>query len=583
MVIVSAAIVSVAYYYIAFLYKPHLTAIYPAQYFQDRDGSETTSLGAAASLTKELTVSPHTTKYLRWLFIVLTLGGILFLLSYSIRFFIISKRRLRLSQRLLVIPICFGTLIAYIWVLVFFPKYALTPVLVHATELLRTQLEKPNENYAINDAQEILVLLRKNDKPVQIISGYGQYNIPLKELTENPYDHSLSYYKLLFFPTAARTLALAENTATSTVPGHSLNYYPETHQLVINDISAHRDFLRSVSIDLISKLNYPALDALMKNRGVPTEFRILADSEYSKFYVQKLLDIYQNEIKTDQVTYTHNIKVIEDCQKTKKDNDEILAVQTAEYQRNCVANIYYSDCALINDKIEDNKRVAQEATRSCQIDIQQATRYNAEIIQDIEITKEKIREVNTTGTLERNKAELGTGVFISPSTVYLKQDNLVAPVITTSVHEFLHYAVHNKNRDLPEFINEGMTDYLSWKTFGYDTYFSVAISGYYAEMQVLYSLLERIPFTEMLNIYISGSSRDFRKAFETYFPGISYDEFIKKGTDTFNTTYATDSKGRTFTLNVAGRDYIWLVDVEEIRVFLGLASSLVYSDIRGGF
>lgn len=576
-------IVTGSYYFVAFVYKPHLAALYPVQYFQDTESSGSTFLSNAQGLVKELTVSPHTTIYLRRVLAITTIAIIIFLIWHATRFLIIHRRRLTIWQRLAAIPISIVMLVVYLWVLVYVPKYTFAPWLKHLTETMIAQSAESDMVSAVQDPEDIIAMLHKDPRPVQIISGYGAYNGQVKKLTGNPRENNLSYYKLMFVPTAARALAEAEESKPVDSSRNPIVYYPESHQLVINSLSNQSSFLEALSIDLISKLPYPALNKALKQRGLPDEYRIVASSEYAKYYVRQLIDTDEKIIASDQAAYARNLAAIAECQKTQKDNQDIIDRQMAEYQAMCVSGSYYSDCSAYKDKIEENKRIANETSLSCDASRLNIGRFNDEITEEIRVIKDKIREVSTTGTLERNKAEFGAGVFMSPSSIYLKDDSLVVQIVSTSVHEFTHFAVYNTHRDLPAFIDEGMTDYLMWKALGYNKYFSVGISGYYAEMQIVFSLLEKIPFDEMLDMYIAGDSVRFKKSFVKYFPGVSYEDFIKKGGQIFNTTYATDSMGRTITFNVSGRDYIWLKDVEDIRTFLGLKPSLEYTTLESSF
>ncbi|MBP9701360.1 MAG: hypothetical protein KBD47_00065 [Candidatus Pacebacteria bacterium] len=554
--------------FLSFVFIPdsRQTSLFPAQYFQDV-GSSVGNLSASVnSIFVELTYSNLASGVMTVFIVIIPVC----LLVTSVLFF-------RRNRTLWVIPLFIIFCTAYIISLVLTPQITTIPTLFsYATQNLK-RIE-PSYAGSIADPEKIKSILSNSPQRVEVISGYGNYNEAVNILTAG----KLNQYKTMIVPTAAIHLAWKEGSETIRDDMQALYYYPETHRLVVNRLDGLDSFIEFLSIDMISDIGNEQLKKLVIKKGNPDEYRIVQPQEYAKYYIDKIKQNNRNNINSDLAIKNKNLAVVKDCETINAENTKLIVEQKTDYQLNCVSRVRYSDCADFKLRIDENVEISRKTNLSCVAEIAKVKKYNAEIDMAVKTSVESIREIDTSGTLERNKAEQGTGVFIYPSTIYIKSDPFTHAIIPASVHEFLHYITSTPSRDLPVSVDEGMTDYLTLRSLGYDKYLTVAYSGYYAEIQILYSLLEKIPFDEMVGAYIAGSESGFRKLFEKYFPGVSYEKFISLSTDVYNTTYKF--KGNERVINALGdREYIWTQDVVGIRRFLGLEDFIWYSNPNNNF
>ncbi len=542
------------------------TSIFPTQYFQDV-GSSVGNLSAAVnSIFVELTYSKMAGVAIEIFLVIIPL----YLLITSILFF-------RRNRTLWVIPVFVILCAAYIVSFVLTPQITTIPALFsYATKSLR-KIE-PSYAGSIVDPEKIKSILSNNPQRVEVISGYGNYNEAVNILTAG----KLNQYKTMIVSTAATHLAWKEGSEAIRDDVQALYYYPETHRLVVNRLDGLDSFIEFLSVDMISDIGNEQLKKLVIKKGNPNEYRIVQPQEYAKYYIEKIKQNNRNNINSDLAIKNKNLAIVKDCETINAENTKLIEEQKVDYQLNCVSRVRYNDCADFKLRIDENVEISRKTNLFCVAEMAKVKKYNAEIDMAVKTSVESIREIDTSGTLERNKAEQGAGVFIYPSTIYIKSDPFTYAIIPASVHEFLHYITSTPSRDLPVSVDEGMTDYLTMRSLGYDRYLTAAYSGYYAEIQILYSLLEKIPFDEMMSAYIAGSESGFRRLFEKYFPGVSYEKFISMSTDVYNTTYKF--KGNERVINAFGdRKYMWTQDVVQIRRFLGLEDFIWYSNPNNNF
>jgi hypothetical protein len=308
-------------------------------------------------------------------------------------------------------------------------------------------------------------------------------------------------------------------------------------------------------------------------------YTLVPEAQYTQYYISKVKKNNLKSISENNETYQKNIDIVNKCRAVQISNESLIASQESDYQSNCVDQRRYSDCSDFRNEIDVNKKIAQEAMTSCTIDVAKVQKYNKEIIDASASLEKETENFQTSGTLENKQAELSAGVFIPPSTVYVRDNAPAHQLVLTTFHELLHASVWDVDATLPAFVNEGMTEMLNLELFGYDTYLTVAYSGYYAELQILNALLERIPLSEMLTVYISTDEKEFQKVFEKYFPEIEYEEFVRKGESIFASTFKVDGTSRDWDV-YSIHDYMWLEDVNQIRLFLGLDEIFSYSEFK---
>lgn len=559
-------------YFISFLYKPDLQ-FFPVQYFFDTDNSSNSIIALDDSFYKEIIFSPNTSQVLRLYTIFLIIAFPIILLIYHIYFIIRNRKQISIKARILVLPIYLFIVFLVLIIVVFLPKYSLYPIFKFAEYDLDSHLvDISADRNVIKDPEEIISRIHTSRDNLDIIVGYGKYSKALESLTKNPYLKKQSNYNLMVLPSMA--MYLANNDKGSTTDSESLLYYPDTNRLVVKDLNGLDTFTLRLIMEKIRSLKIVEMDKLIDKKGNPNIYKIVPDNEYSRYTIEALNNINEKTIELNNKNYTENLKVIADCDRIKSENDKLIKEQENEYNYKCPQGVYNINCANFKNVIESNKDISNKNNNFCLKEIPLAKKYNQEIIENNDRIRKTISEVNTAGTLQRNKSELSAAIFINPSSIYIRYDKTGRNIIYNSLHELLHYLTYNNGRDIPEFIDEGITDYLTSKAYGYDEYQSVAISGYYAEKQIIFSLMEKIPIDEIIKAYISGSNTIFKTMFEKYFPGVSYRDFVKMGNDIFNTTYEVNGRRKIYTTDI--RDYMYLEDVANIRELLGLYRYIKY-------
>ncbi len=573
--VIVTIVYSLLYCYVIFFYNPNI-AFYPAQYFADTYTGQNSLIYSSESLLYELTFSPHTSSDLSIIISCILLLVPILTIVYYVIFFISSRKDISIKKRITILPITLIFFVVYIWVFVFMPKYIINTVLINLAGQMKEKVDENSDENFVTNEQDIISFIESDNRKLDIISGYGKYNIAFKNMTRNLKTDSFNYYNLMFIPTVARHLAITDLDFDDFK--YPIIYYPESHRLVINEIMGADKFIEFLSLHLLRKLNYSGLNALIKQKGNNLNYKIISEDEYPKYIVKKYEEINSNNIKENNKIYLENLEVLNECTSIQKTNDELVKREAEDYQLNCVNRVRYRDCEDFKKHIDNNLVIRDREMLSCQIKKNKIEIYNKEINNQIEEDKKDLDLLKVSGTLKRNMSELSAGMFFQPSSIFVKYDKLVYPTITTSIHEYLHYIVGNSFRDLPVFIDEGMTEYLTMKSIGYDKYFAVAYSGYYAELQIIYTLLEKIPYDDLLSVYLSGRESDFKKLFEKYFPGINYSSFIESSNKIYNTTYEVNGSKRSINI-LKTRDYVRLDEVKEIRKKLDLDEWISYSEL----
>jgi len=178
-------------------------------------------------------------------------------------------------------------------------------------------------------------------------------------------------------------------------------------------------------------------------------------------------------------------------------------------------------------------------------------------------------EQQSSDVLEEQKGELSNGIYFPDiQNVYMRvipnQDAFV--YLNTLLHELFHH-YSKGGSELPAFLNEGITDFQTLKSFNLSDYEIAGSSGYFKEVQVVFALLERIPEEELMNVYFNNNIVAFEQLFKKYFPEANYETFLSKGDAIFKETYEASEQ-------IPNRGF-WDTDidhpsVQDVRLLLGL-------------
>lgn len=171
----------------------------------------------------------------------------------------------------------------------------------------------------------------------------------------------------------------------------------------------------------------------------------------------------------------------------------------------------------------------------------------------------------TNDLLEGGKAKTGGGVYLpGTQTIYMKitPDKVAFNYLSNLLHESLHH-YSKKGSDLPVFINEGITEYITLKSFTLSDYRIADITGYFREVQAIMALLEKIPEQEIIAAYFANDGKMFETTFKKAFPGVNYKVFLSKGDMMYKETF-----GETGPESDSGP--IDPSSVRDLRTFLGL-------------
>jgi len=126
---------------------------------------------------------------------------------------------------------------------------------------------------------------------------------------------------------------------------------------------------------------------------------------------------------------------------------------------------------------------------------------------------------------------------------------------------------------LPTFLNEGLTDYLTYKSFKLSDKEMIDVSGYFKEIQALLALLEKIPESELLAAYFANDAAMLEASFKKYFPEADYTIFLSKGDSMYRETY--EEIGSTFNLSFWDTSFDHPA-IRDLRTFLGLEPTRFY-------
>lgn len=366
-------------------------------------------------------------------------------------------------------------------------------------------------NGTVTDDQEIIKNIQKSSSIIDVYGASSELGVVLAKRDLQKKD-KLSAYE-------GRVLPLVVKFAGEDREGESF-FVPSTNSVVSTNF--RKDRSEKILIELVfNRLKHhpnPVVVSSLKNSQRPT-ITYLDDQAYASV-VKKKLDKRNEKALSDYKTYiTSYEKYVSECK-------AYVATYGKSLDQKVIATCQESETVLTS-KYKKFEQLKADVNKQESIDL-------------------KVLE-----------GELTNGTyFIETQTIYMRiipdQDAFV--YLHTLLHETLHFYSKTAS-ELPLFINEGITDYATFKTFKLSDHDIAFVSGYSKEVQTIMALLVKIPEQEMMTVYFTNSAKMFETSFKTAFPEVDYETFLSKGKDfgEIGPVRATDSAA-----------------VQNMRVFLGL-------------
>ncbi|MDO8574798.1 MAG: hypothetical protein Q7R61_00755 [bacterium] len=328
-------------------------------------------------------------------------------------------------------------------------------------------------------------------------------------------------------------------------------FVPSTNSVVYTNFI--KDRTDKIIIELaLNRLKYHpnpiAVSSFEKNQKPPVAY--LDDQAYAPFRKKKLGEINDKVLSDFKAVISANQRIVSECVK-------LIAEQESDYRKNCIVEVNYSNCPDVIQQINENKSTCQENKAVL------ASQYR-----ELEELKADI-EKKASSVLTEHEGELSSGSY-DPNTrsIYMRvipgQDSF--RYLSTLLHELFHH-YSNGGSELPSFINEGTTEYATYKSFKLSDYEIADVSGYFKEVQVVMALLEKIPEQEIMTAYFNDNAKMFEASFKKAFPGVDYKKFLSKGDTMYKETY--EEIGPTFNLGFWDTQ-IDHPAVQDMRIFLEL-------------
>lgn len=415
------------------------------------------------------------------------------------------------------------------------------------------------EGVITNDSQ-IIQKIKESSSLIDVYDSAGNFGTVLARRNLKK-ESKLSIYSSTILPLVAK---FAPQSGIKT-----------TYFLPQNNTLVYTYFEKDTSDKIIIELAFnhlknnpdPLIVAAYKAKKPPA-VAYLNNDEYAPYMKQKRIEIDASNLAEYRKTIKINENVVSICKLNDASNYKLIAEQEADYQKNCVALTRYVDCPAFRQKIDENKAITESSAKNCRVD----TALLNEQYKDIEErVKEATKRANAPLLFQQD--ELSNGMyFYAPQQVYMRvishQDSFV--YLSTLHHELLHH-YSGIDDTFPNFMIEGMTDFLSLRSFGLSDYEIAGGSTYSREVQVAMALMERIPQEELEKVYFGTSSATFESLFKQYFSNIDYNEFLKKGNQLFDETYLVS--GPTLQVQWWQSTTIDQVIVQDMRGFLGLGKT----------
>lgn len=356
-------------------------------------------------------------------------------------------------------------------------------------------------------------------------------------------------------------------------------FVPSTNSIVYTNFAKGRTdpIIIELAFNHLKHHSNPAVSSLFEKARKPAAVTYLDDQAYAPYLEKRRDEINKKALSHNQKILSDfkslissNEKIVSECKAQDAANAKLVAEQESDYQKNCVLKVNYSNCAEFRREVDENKKISREAADACQ----ENKAVLAPQYKEFEQLKADV-EKEASSALEKQHAELTAGLYAPDTkTVYMRvipdQDAFI--YLNTLLHELFHH-YSGAGSALPMFINEGITDYLSYKSFNLSDYEIAGASGYFREVQAVMALLEKIPEDELLTVYFANDAAALEASFKKYFPGVDYEIFLEKGGDMYKETY--EEIGPKFDLGFLDTN-IDHPAVQDLRTFMSLAPKKFY-------
>lgn len=416
--------------------------------------------------------------------------------------------------------------------------YLFTPdiVIVRLRSLASTEVESyhasllnPTENSAFVTTPEKVIEKLDSTLSPQLISGDFTQQAVLLRANLNDVE---SFYRGGVIPTSITQISL------SPLPYYSIA--TDTNKFLLSPDLPVSDLQKILTL-FTQKIWQESLPSLSMTQAAlakqsPT-ISFLESSEYNQIQQTKLdlrkkkLQSYIAELKA---AITQNNEYVAESQRALG----IIETAKAEYSSRTQALLH--NCREIYDE------------SSC-VEAEIMVRRNLdEYDQELSITKENLAQAQANiptlakyrSIAEQNYAnflkypiipEFQVGIFEPPNTISIKYESdtakgrEVVAYYYTLLHELAHYYSDNSNYELPSFLEEGITDYLSQKVgseFAPNTY---STDGYPEERQIAKLLSDKLGEPKLISLYLDKSPSLWSKEIDSLCGTGCYSKFIKIG------------------------------------------------------
>lgn len=328
-------------------------------------------------------------------------------------------------------------------------------------------------------------------------------------------------------------------------------FFPKTNTLIVKTIN--QPFIEQLAPILAKKLITTNYGEYVKWKKDAPTISVLDDEKYvelmKKREEQRKKD-FQNNIQEIQF----NIRDIDNSILELQTNIKELESEYSRYEsygrgwlRDCESRRGSSDTFCV-----EGKKTMEEGLNSLR-----AQKNEAELLVK-EFIGLKPRWIQSLGSWQKGYEdflknpvipEYQAGIFISPNDIFIKwlpkDSENFSYYINTVLHEYLHYETITASNDLPIFLDEGVTDYLTTeltKEFFKPQSFVTETpdySGYPELIKVVSYLFMQLPEKDLLNAYFVGNKSDFIKIIDNKFGKGVYDQ-IKNDADQIYYTPVAD-------------------------------------------
>lgn len=486
-------------------------------------------------------------------------GGIgILLLVFGYTIFFLFKKRKQVSI-LKAVFFCFFQLTISV---MFLTLFLVVTVVGTVESLVQSQHAKVasyetvllNNPTEVSDIKVITNIVAESSSPIPVFDNDTSFLFRGKE-------GKLSFVEAYAIPFALSGLneKLEEIYKQADVP---YLFFPNKGMLVVDQ----KKFLTDLGYIFAEK--YLTNTFTAHQRPVVKTYKVLDGDEYKPFYVKAEIDRLEEYIAENKNTYNANLEVIKERASILSGIPARLAYEDGqyklyvldkqdEYAKRCSQDSLLNGCQGLLKAIERDRNIIRENKDSIERDRQDAIENienGKKFNKDIEIYNADTRNIianlqkgNIEDKIAESQSENAAGNFFTPQTIILRYfgDELsmsTKEYIEIINHEILHYYsdIPGKEEVLPSFVNEGLTEYFSTVSFGYEGKEFYDSLSYPLEVRVVQLLLRKIPLEDMHKVYFNQDIVLFKFLFKQYFIDVSYDNFESLGTEMTKASWLSD-------------------------------------------